>query len=212
MRITFRSEENLQAALYDEFVAGEKAVSIAMDHAGRAIKRDWRGQIRAAGLGRRLANTIRNRRYPEKTHSMDAAALIWSKAPEIVGAHEHGALIRSKEGFWLAIPIDRVAKRMRGPRHARITPHLWEERTGKRLRFVYRRGRPSLLVDDGTQRQRRTLDHLGFVASPRRFRKNVVIPIFILVPQVKLSRRLDLAQSAEQVARAVPAAIVSSWR
>jgi len=212
MMITFRTEEDLQAALHREFLAGEKAVSLTMDRAGRAVKRDWRGQIRSAGLGRRLANTIRAKRYPEETDSMDAAAFIWSNAPEIVGAHDRGALIRSKDGFWLAIPIDRIAKRMRGPRNARVTPHIWEERTGRRLRFVYRRGRNPLLVDDGTSRQRRTSDPLSFTASKRRFRKNVTIPIFVLVPQVKLSKRLDLARSAEVVARTVPNAIVSNWR
>lgn len=212
MKLTFRTEEDLQAALHREFLAGEKVVTLAMDRAGRAVKRDWRGQIMGAGLGRRLANTIRAKRYPEGTASMDAAALIWSNAPKIVGVHDRGALIRSKDGFWLAIPIDRMAKRMRGPRNARITPHIWEERTGRRLRFVYRRGRNPLLVDDGTARQRRTSDPLSFNASKRRFRKNVVIPIFILVPQVKLSKRLDLARGADAVVRTVPNAIVSNWR
>ena len=143
---------------------------------------------------------------------MNAAALIWSKAPEIVGAFERGALIRSSDGFWLAIPVDRVAKRMRGPRNARITPQLWEERTGKRLRFVYRKGRFPLLVDDGTARERRTSDPLSFKASKRRFRKNVTIPIFLLVPQVKLPKRLDLAREAESVAARVPEWVVRQWR
>ncbi len=212
MRLTFRTEEDIQAQLHREYLAGEKAVTAAMDRAGRSVKRAWRGQITGAGLGRRLANTIRARRYPEGTVSMDAAALIWSKAPEIVGAFERGALIRSKEGFWLAIPVDRVAKRMRGPRNARITPQLWEERTGKRLRFVYRKGRFPLLVDDGTARVRRTSDPFSFKASKRRFRKNVVIPIFVLVPQVKLKKRLDLVGAAEDVARTIPSAIVKAWR
>ena len=212
MRLTFHTEEDIQAQLYREYLAGERAVTEAMDRAGRAVKRDWRRQITGAGLGRRLANTIRARRYPEGTASMNAAALIWSKAPEIVGAFERGALIRSRDGFWLAIPVDRVAKRMRGPRGARITPHIWEERTGRRLRFVYRKGRFPLLVDDGTARERRTSDPLSFKASRRRFRKNVVIPIFVLVPQVRLRKRLDLVGAAEDVARTIPSAIVKAWR
>jgi hypothetical protein len=36
----------------------------------------------------------------------------------------------------------------RGLGRARITPLGWERRTGMRLRFVFRRGRPSLLVAD----------------------------------------------------------------
>ncbi len=212
MRFTFRTEEDIQAQLHREYLAGERAVSLAMDRAGRAVKRAWRGQITGAGLGRRLANTIRARRYPEGTVSMNAAALIWSKAPEIVGAFERGALIRSSDRFWLAIPVDRVAKRMRGPRNARITPHLWEERTGRRLRFVYRKGRFPLLVDDGTARARRTSDPLSFKAAKRRFRKNVTIPIFVLVPQVKLKKRLDLVGAAEAVAGKVPGMIVERWK
>ena len=212
MRLTFRTEEDIQAQLHREYLAGERAVSLAMDRAGRAVKRAWRRQITGVGLGRRLANTIRARRFPEGTVSMDAAALIWSKAPEIVGAHEEGSLIRSRDGFWLAIPVDRVAKRMRRPRGARITPHIWEERTGRRLRFVYRKGRFPLLVDDGTARVRRTSDPLGFKASRRRFRKNVTIPIFVLVPQVKLPKRLDLTGEAERVAARVPGMIVERWR
>ena len=92
-------------------------------HLGRSnygtVKRDWRGQITGAGLGSRLAYTIRARCYPEGVASINAAALIWSNAPAIVGAHDEGALIRSKDGFWLAIPVDRISKRMRGPRNTR---------------------------------------------------------------------------------------------
>ena len=212
MRLTFRTEEDLQAALHREFLAGEKAVSLAMDRAGRAVKRDWRGQIRGAGLGRRLANTIRAKRYPEGAASMDAAAFIWSKAPEIVGAHDRGALIRSKDGFWLAIPLPAAGK---GTRGKRMTPGDWERMRGVRLRFVYRRGRPSLLVADSARLSKRGL---ALQKRGRRRKKDGIltgeqtVPIFILVPQVKLSKRLDLARSAEAVARTVPNAIVNNWR
>ncbi|RME98632.1 MAG: hypothetical protein D6773_14135 [Alphaproteobacteria bacterium] len=212
MRLTFRTEEDLQAALHREFLAGEKAVSLAMDRVGSGLKRDWRGQITGAGLGRRLANTIRAKRYPEGQESMDAAALVWSKAPEIVGAHDRGALIRSKDGFWLAIPLPAAGKGRGGKR---ITPGEWERRRGVSLRFVYRRGRPSLLVADSARLSRRGL---ALQKRGRRRKKDGIltgeqtVPIFILVPQVKLSKRLDLARSAEAVARGVPNAIVNIWR
>lgn len=212
MKLTFRTEEDLQAALHREFLAGEKAVSLAMDRAGRAVKRDWRGQITGAGLGRRLANTIRARRYPEGAVSMDAAAFIWSKAPEIVGAHDRGALIRSKDGFWLAIPLPAAGK---GPGGKRMTPGEWERRRGVRLRFVYRRGRPSLLVADSARLSKRGI---ALRKRGRRRKKDGIltgeqtVPIFLLVPQVKLSKRLDLAKAAEAVAGTVPNIIVSSWR
>jgi hypothetical protein len=37
------------------------------------------------------------------------------------------------------------------------------------------------------------------------------VPIFLLVPQVKLPKRLDLARDAERVHEAVPGLVVASW-
>ncbi len=64
----------------------------------------------------------------------------------IIGAHDTGPLIRSKDGFWLAIPTPAAGKRTKG---GRIIPGEWERRTGLRLRLIYRRRGPSLLVAEG---------------------------------------------------------------
>ena len=37
------------------------------------------------------------------------------------------------------------------------------------------------------------------------------MPIFLLVPQVKLPKRLDLARDAERAADGVPGLIVANW-
>ncbi len=94
----------------------------------------------------RLANSIRSASFPKSGESLNAAALVWSNAPVIIGAHDAGPLIRSKNGFWLAIPTPAAGKSTRG---GRITPGEWERRTGMRLRFIYRRRGPSLLVAEG---------------------------------------------------------------
>ena len=94
----------------------------------------------------RVANTIRSEQFPKGKPSLDAAALVRSKAPTIIGAHDTGPLIRSKSGFWLAIPTPAAGKSLRG---GRVTPGEWERRHGLRLRFVYRRRGPSLLVVEG---------------------------------------------------------------
>ena len=99
----------------------------------------WRGQITGAGLGQRLARTIRSEQYPKGQPSLNAAALVWSKAPDIVSAHDTGPMIRSRNGFWLTIPTAAAGKSRRG---GRISPVEWERRTGLRLRFVYRRSGP----------------------------------------------------------------------
>ena len=113
-----------------EVVAGERAVTGAMREAGIGLKSAWRLQITGAGLGTRLANSIRSQTFPRAGESLDAAALVWSKAPVIVGAHDTGPLIRSQNGFWLAIPLPAAGKSLRG---GRITPGEWERRRGLRL-------------------------------------------------------------------------------
>jgi hypothetical protein len=187
-----------------EIRAGERAVSTATRAAGNSLKAAWRAQITGAGLGARLARTIRSEQFPKGKDSLNAAALVWSNAPVIIGAHEDGPLIRSRNGFWLAIPTAAAGKSARG---ARITPGEWERRSGLRLRFVYRRIGPSLLVAEGRLNTRGRA-----VASRSRTGRGVTtVPIFLLVPQVRLPKRLDLARDAEQAQEALPGLIVANW-
>ena len=187
-----------------ETLAGEKAVTTAMRDAGSGLKTAWRAQITGAGLGARLARTIRSEQFPKGRASLNAAALVWSKAPVIVGAHDTGPLIRSKDGFWLAIPAAAAGKSLRG---GRITPGEWERRTGLRLRFVYRRRGPSLLVAEG----RLNTKGRAVASRSKTGRGLTTVPVFLLVPQVRLKKRLDLARDAEQARDAVPGLIVANW-
>jgi hypothetical protein len=143
MRLKLDIDPDLVAMMASEVAAGERAVTAAMRTAGTGLKAAWRLQITGAGLGARLANSIRSEVFPKAGTSLNAAALVWSKAPVIVRAHDAGPLIRSKTGFWLAIPTSAAGKALGG---RRITPAAWERKTGLRLRFVYRRSGPSLLV------------------------------------------------------------------
>jgi hypothetical protein len=191
-------------AMQAEILAGEKAVTAAMRAAGGDLKSNWRTQITRARLGQRLANTIRSKTYPAAGESFDAAALVWSNAPQIIGAHDTGPLIRSKDGFWLAIPTPAAGK---GARGKALTPGEWERRRGLRLRFIYRRRGPSLLVADGRLNSR----GLGVASRSKTGRGQSTVPIFLLVPQVKLTKRLNLARDAERAQAAVPGLIVAKW-
>ena len=204
MKLKIDIDPDIAALMAAEVAAGERAVTAAMREAGTGLKSAWRMQITGAGLGSRLANSIRLASFPKAGESLNAAALIWSNAPVIVGAHNTGPLIRSRNGFWLAIPTAAAGKSSRG---GRITPGEWERRTGLRLRFVYRSRGPSMLVAEGR------LNTKGrAVASKSRTGKGVVTaPIFLLVPQVKLPKRLDLARDAERAHDAVPGLIVAKW-
>jgi hypothetical protein len=174
-----------------------------MHAAGARLKSAWSGQIVHSGLGTRLGNSIRLATYPKGSESLNAAALVWSNAPVIIGAHDTGPLIRSKDGFWLAIPTPAAGKSTRG---GRITPGEWERRTGLRLRFIYRRRGPSLLVAEGR------LNSKGRAVASRAKtgRGLTTMPIFLLVPQVRLRKRLDLAREAERVMGTFPALVVAN--
>ena len=204
MKLKIDFEPDLVAMLREEISAGERAVKAAMAEAGGDLKQAWRRQITGAGLGHRLPRTIRNRTYPQHTDSLDAAAFVWSNAPEIVSAHDRGVLIRSKAGFWLAIPLPAAGKGRGG---ARLTPGEWERRRGMRLRFVYRRRGPSLLVADG----RLNTKGLGVASRSKTGRGRATVPIFLLVPQVRLRKRLDLDRDAERALDSVPGLIAANW-
>ena len=192
-----------------EVFAGERAVTGAMRAAGAALKADWRMQITGAGLGGRLANAVRNQTYPKGAQSLTAAALVYSKAPKVTDAHDRGGLIRSQNAFWLAIPLPAAGK---GARGGRITPGQWEAKTGRRLTFIYRRGKSGLLVDTGTVTRAAPRAAFGERQRERRGFKNRTVPIFVLVRQVKLPKRLNLFPAAERIAAGLPAAIVANWR
>jgi hypothetical protein len=204
MKLKLDIGPDIVAMMAAEIAAGEKAVTAAMREAVTRLKTAWRGQITGAGLGRRLANSIRSEIYPKAGESLRAAALVWSKAPVIVGAHDTGPLIRSKNGFWLAIPTVAAGRGLRG---GKITPGEWERRTGLRLRFVYRRTGPSLLVAEG----RLNTKGRAVASRSKTGRALTTVPIFLLVPQVKLPKRLDLARDAARAHEAVPGLIVANW-
>ena len=129
MKLTATTIGSLGQIMAEEVRAGEKAATAAVRQAGEGLKTAWRAQIIGAGLGTRLAKTIRSQTYPRSGQSLNAAVVVWSKAPVIVGAHDTGPLIRSRNGFWLAIPTPAAGKSLRG---GRITPREWERRNGLR--------------------------------------------------------------------------------
>ena len=204
MKLGFEIAPDLLAVMEQEIKAGESAVTRAMQAAGQELKADWRAQITRAGLGARLARTIRSQSYPKRGESLEAAALVWTKAPQIIGAHDSGPLIRSKSGFWLAIPTEAAGKGRGGKR---LTPGEWEQRRGLRLRFIYRRRGPSLLVAEGRLNSR----GIGVASRSKTGRGLTSAPVFLLVPQVKLRKRLDLERDAARVQAQVPGRIVREW-
>lgn len=182
----------------------ERAHTRAMDEVAKEIKEAWRGDIRAAGLGNAVANAVRSRRYPTDTYSANPAVMVWTNADKILQSFEEGVTIRARDGFYLAIPLPAAGT---GKRGARITPSEWERRRGLKLRFVHRKGLPSLLVADGRQNKK----GLAVESRSKTGRNRATVPVFVLLPQVKLRKRLNLLDRAEEVTATIGAKIDGHW-
>lgn len=217
MRFELKAED-IDAVLKGAITDVERAVTSAMDDVTVGLKTELREQVTRSGLGARLANTWRGKRYPASGLSADAAAFVWSRAPNIIDAFERGVTIRSQRGFWLAIPTSAAGATGLDASGARkrVTPGGWERRTGMRLRFVYRRGAPSLLVADdarlgksGLARSRVRKTKAGGSFVPIAGRQTIVV--FILVPQVTLRKRLDVEGAGDRWADQVPGLITQHW-
>jgi hypothetical protein len=191
---------SIEADMAAEVRRIERAVPAGVKDAGSGLKGELRKQVVGAGLGVRLARTWRDRHYPNRGH--DAASLVWSKAPQIIRTFDEGTTIRSKDGFWLAIPTPSAPKRGVGGK--RINPSNFPEHRFGPLRFVYRQRGPSLLVVDGVRVNART-GRVGRRAKGGAYTRTgrmkagmATVVMFILVPQVKMPKRLDVKRAAER--------------
>lgn len=218
MRLAVTAIGDLVAQMEAEERAGRVAVRAGLNAAATGLQTDWRKQVEGAGLGARLARTIRARTWP-RMPSSNAASLVWTNAPRIIDANERGALIKARGGVFLAIPTE-AAGRGGGPRRdARtgrfvgLTPESWEAATGITLRFVPLKQGIGMLVADNARMNTRG----RAVLNRRKMRRDGIqtgsqtIPIFIMVAQVRLPKRLDLARDAERWAARVPGLVVSNW-
>src|SRR5918994_2201469 len=108
MKLAATIARSLQADMQAELRDIERAVTGGTRDAGRSLKTELRRQIASAGLGQRLANSWRDRHYPNQ--KLDAATLVYTKAPQIIRAFDEGAVIRSKRGRFLAVPTENAPR------------------------------------------------------------------------------------------------------
>lgn len=214
MRIGAALRGDLKKIMEQELADVRGAVTKGVREASEGLKNQLRQQVISAGLGQRLANAWRASVYPKGRQSRGAAGLVYTRAPEVMGAHDRGVTIRSANGFWLAIPTAAAPKR--GTDGERINPSNFPEVSLGRLRFVHRKGKPGLLVVDGVKvgrsgrvrsGQRRSRD--GHAYTPLRGTATVVM--FILVPQVSLRSKLDVDGAANRWHARLPALIVRNF-
>jgi Family of unknown function (DUF6441) len=125
-------------------------------------------------------------------------------------------LIRSRRGRFLAIPTENAPRK--GTDGGRISPSTFPEHRFGPLRFVSRSSGPSLLVVDGLRASfsRKSGQLRGFRHATERARRSgqglTTVVMFLLVPQVKLPKRLDVSRAAEHWSAQLPTVIEQRLR
>lgn len=211
-RLTAALAGDLERFMADELKLAAKAVGEGVYRTAQETKLALRADVMRAGLGRKVANSWRSQSYPPDRESLRAAAIIWSKAEHLIEAFDGGATIKAERKKWLAIPTEFAPKRV-GRKSKRITPSNWPEQRYGKLRFVqHPRKKTAMLVVDNQRRRggkarqaKQTMFQLSrskrALASGRGL---FTVPMFILVPQVRMRKRLNVeaayAYSAQRLA------------
>jgi len=212
MRLEAAIKGDLHKFMDGQKTAAEAAVTAGIAKITGSIKDDLRSQVTNAGLGNKLAKSWQAKFYPKGQKSIAAAGWVFSKAPKIVRAFNEGALIKSKDGFFLAIPTEAAPKRGIGGR--RISPSTFPEHTLGKLRFVYRSGKISLLVVDNLRAG--TGKRGGFRKASDSALKSgrglATVVMFLLIPQAKLTKRLDYQAVVNRWQPLLGQAILDNWQ
>ncbi len=200
-RIAAALEGNLEQYMKDELALAEKAVTAGVRRTGVETKFALRDDVVRGGLGRRLSNTWRLALFPENGVSLGAAAVISTKAPLLIEAFDKGVTIKSSEGLWLAIPTPSAPKL--GIGRKRLTPKNFPEHRYGKLRFVYRKSGVSLLVVDNQRLRKGKRGGYTLSRSKRALASGYglsTVPMFFLVPQARLKRRLNVSKVSDRAA------------
>jgi hypothetical protein len=224
---------DLRQVLAAEVRAGERAAMSAIRAETDQVKGELRQQVTDSlgGNARGVANAWRSQTFPRTGQSLRPAGLIWTKVPAIIDAFERGAVIRAKGGRkFLAIPTGFNAargRRGRGEKGMRVTPAQMVA-SGQAFLRPFASGRGfvwclPLRAGEQTGRRRRTRLIAGGVAEigtgnrkgreawARSMLKRGMVPMFLLLPQVTLTKRLDVKGAAERGLRRLPGRFVAAW-
>lgn len=177
-----------------------QAATSAMRETGYKTLLELRRQVTDGGLGQRLANTWRDRVYPEQRKSMTPTGYIWSNAPEIIDGFVRGATILPVGGAsYLWIPtknvprargrVSRAGRRIKG---GAMTPVEVESTYG--AEFVIRKGKGGTLlafIDVVRSRNMKTY-RPATKGRAKQGRKAEPVLMFVLRKTVRLPKLLDL--------------------
>lgn len=213
---------DLRAAMEAEVRDAARAMRRGVERAGREVQAELRAQARPAGFsdrGRAVANSWRLNLYPPPAaarRSLRPAALVWSRAPKLVDAFDRGTPIIARGQRDLAFPTPYNAAGGRRGASARgglrVTPaqmqaarreafvissksnpfvRLWCLRVRAASGIARRSRRLRLFV--GPKAEILTGRRRGQQQRAREILAQGFVPIFFLLRQVSLRKRLDVA-------------------
>ncbi|MFT3968422.1 MAG: DUF6441 family protein [Sphingobium sp.] len=176
----------------------------------REVEKDIEAVIRAA-VGGKLWRAVASEAYPRRGAARDPVGEIYvNGGTRTKGAYQfftRPGRIRNADDFYLAIPLP--AAGVRG-RNRNLTPKEWLQRNpGRKLRFVYRHGKSSLLVATGGTTNGRTGafrqltgGKRGRIAQGRGGSNPLydsVVPIFVLIHSVPFANSANTGRVIEEM-------------
>jgi hypothetical protein len=209
MSLEFRLavQGNLQSFYARSEEAVKRGMTAGMREATDTAKRRFRDKVRSIGLGDKVANTVRSEAYPKGARaSLSPAGWLFLKAPYILTGHA-GVTIRpnhaptgTAKSAYLAIPTRNVPRRSRslgltrkGSQFAGVAEV--EHRFNQDLEAVPGRNGTILLfarVVAAKNKQGFRSATKGRVGKNRKIER---VLMFVLVPQVRLRKRIDIDAS-----------------
>jgi hypothetical protein len=224
MQLTVTTQGDLRAQLRAEIVEMEWAVKEAVRTAGDLLRERIASEVRSR-FGRRndrgrssaegFARSWRSRTFPANQPSMNAASIVWSRAPNLAHAFDEASLITHRGGKMLAIPsqfnLQGGRRRTAGKTGSRnywtgvkITPDQMGQLMKAKKAFFRRSGNGWITwfakVEGratGVRGTRRAFAGEARVGGRSRFGNSRLIsrgyvPMFFLKKAVKMPKLLDL--------------------
>jgi hypothetical protein len=224
---------------FDKMIAGTEReiasiLTAAMRDTTGDVKEAFRAQVRAAGLGDRLANAVRGVSYPKIRSSLQPAGWVYAQpsragrgAAAIIESYASGATIVPRAGKrLLALPTDDTPRKRQGDA---LTPDEVETKFGRRLILIMANDRgfrtPSarkngvvaylvlkglvIRKSSGRWRNASERERAGKTRNPRQLQSVIM---FNLVRAVKKPKSLDLSAPAELAEARFSYNLDARWR
>lgn len=188
--------------------AGTEAIKRATKTTERGVEAVVRGAV-----GGNLWKAIDSEAFPTRRNiAREPSGVVMVRGKE--GSRSRGAIqfftqqgrIQARSDKYLAVPLPAAGRRRSD--NGMLTPGDWEKANSTKLRYVYRRGKPALLVADnvtvgpksGRVRTRASSDKIGPGIYGRRA---ATVPIFVLVPFVPFANSADLGAPVGRAGREI---------